>query len=102
MDFYKENIQSDGSLDKLNLIFLVRQYLQIKDLIGYTWSPTSPMRTLKYFLSDSVKHRSRVHQLAFIGELLQAKVKNRVFVKLDISHKDHSPDYSIYFGRALI
>ena len=44
------------------------------------------MRTLKYFLADADKHKSRLRQLDFIGALLQAKVKNRVFVKLDIRY----------------
>ena len=70
-------------------------------MVGDTWSPTASMRTLKYFLSDAAKHRTRVHQLYFIGEFLQAKVKNRVFVKLDIRYTDYFPGYSHYFGRAL-
>ena len=48
----------------------------------YTWSPTALMRTF-LFLEDAVKHKARVHQLDFIGELLQAKVKNIISVKLD-------------------
>ena len=32
---------------------------------------------------------------------MQAKVKNRVFVKLDIRYKDYFPEYAKYFGRAL-
>ena len=60
------------------------------------------MRTLKYFLSDATKHKGRVHQLNFIGSFLQAKVKNRVFVKLDIRYTDYFPEYAKYFGRALI
>ena len=47
------------------------------------------------------KKRARVHQLDFIGEFLQAKVKNRVFVKLDMRYADYFPEYSQYFGRAL-
>ena len=42
------------------------------------------MRTLKYFLADVAKHKAGVHQLDFIEALLQAKVKNRVFVKLEV------------------
>ena len=53
-------------------------------MIGDTWSPTASMRTLKYFLADAAKHKESVHQLDFIGALLQANVKNRVFVKLDM------------------
>ena len=47
MDVYKAKIQSDGSLDKLKLIILVRGDLQNKEMFGDTWSPTSSMRTLK-------------------------------------------------------
>ena len=32
---------------------------------------------------------------------MQAKVKNRVFVKLDIMYTDYFPEYAQYFGRAL-
>ena len=42
-----------------------------------------------------------MHQLYFIGELLQEKVKNRVFVKLDCRYADYFPEYSNYFRRAL-
>ena len=84
MDVYKAKIQSDGSLDKLKLIIVVRGDMQNKELVGDTWSPTASMRTLKYLLVYATKHKARVHQLDFIGELLQAKVKNIVFVKLDI------------------
>ena len=54
-----------------------------------------------YLPADSAKHKAIVHQLDFIGELLQAKVKNRVFVKLDIRYTDYFPEYAEYFGRAL-
>ena len=59
------------------------------------------MRTLLYFLVDVTKHKARFHQLDFIGEFLQAKVKNRVFVKLDIRYTDYFPEYPNYFERAL-
>ena len=59
------------------------------------------MRNLKYFLADSAKHKARVHQLDFIGAFLQAKVKNRLFVKLDMRYADYFPEYVQYFGRAL-
>ena len=32
---------------------------------------------------------------------MQSKVKNRVFVKLDIRYIDYFPEYAKYFGRAL-
>ena len=70
-------------------------------MVGDTWSPTASMRTFKYFLADAAKHKSRVHQLYFIGEFLQAKVNNIVFVKLDMRYTDYFPEYAQYFGRAL-
>ena len=60
------------------------------------------MRTLKYFLEYAAKNKLRLHQLDFIGSLLQAKVNNRVFVKLDGRYVDSFPEYLNDFGRALI
>ena len=60
------------------------------------------MSNLKYFLLDVVKHKERVHQLYFIGVLLQPKFKNRLFVKLDSRYAAYFPEYSNYFGRALM
>ena len=71
MDVYKAKIQSDGSLDKLKFRILVREDLQNKEMVGDTWSPTASMRTLKYFLADATKQKTRVHQLYFIGAFLQ-------------------------------
>ena len=70
-------------------------------MVGDTWSPTASMRTLKYFLADAAKQKEKFHQLDFIRAFLQAKVKNRVFVKLDIMYTDYFPEYAKYFGRAL-
>ena len=89
-------------LTSCSLIIVVRGDFQNKEMVGDNWSPTASMRNLKYFLFDAVKHKARVHQLDFIGEFLQAKVKNRVFVKLDIRYTYYSPEYTKYFGRALI
>ena len=102
MDVYKTKIQADGSLDKLKLKIVVRGDLQNKELVGDTCSPTASMRTLKYFLADGTKHKARVHQLDFIVAFLQAKIKKRVFVKLDIIYTDYFPEYAKYFGRSLI
>ena len=55
----------------------------------------------QYFLSDVGKHRARFHQLDFIGAFLQAKVKNRVFVILNMRYANYFPEYSQYFGRAM-
>ena len=70
-------------------------------MVGDTWSPTASMRALHYFLADAPKYKARFHQLYFIGTFLQAKVKNRVFVKLDMRYADFFPEYAQYFGRAL-
>ena len=59
------------------------------------------MGTLKYFLSDAAKHKAKVHQLYFIGAFLKERLKNRVFVILDIRYTDYFPEYAKYFGRAL-
>ena len=94
MDVYKAKIQSDGSLDKLKLRILVGGDMQNKEMVGNTWSPTASMRTLKYFLEDAAKHKSRFHKLDFIGSFLKYKVKNRVFVKLDIRYTEYFPKYA--------
>ena len=70
-------------------------------MIGDTWSLTACMRTLKYFSEDVAKHKERVHELDFIGAFLQAKFKNRVFVKLNIRYIDYLSEHAKYFGRAL-
>ena len=56
------------------------------------------MRTLKDFLEDSAKHKTRVHQLGFIGAFFQEKSRNRVFVKVDSRSGDYFPEYSNYVG----
>ena len=70
-------------------------------MVGDIWSPTASIRTFKYSLADAAKHKSRVHQLDFIGAFLQAKYKNRVFVKLGMRYADYFPEYAQYFGIAL-
>ena len=70
-------------------------------MVGDTWSPTASMRNLNYFLEDAVKQKARVHQLNIIVAFLQAKVKNRVFVKLDMRYAYYFPEYSQYIERAL-
>ena len=67
---------------------MVRGYLQNEELVGNTWSPTSSMRTLKYFLEDEAKHKARFYQLDIIRAFLQENFKIRVFVKLDSRYTD--------------
>ena len=52
-------------------------------------------------MSDAVKHKATEHQLYFIGSLLQEKVNNGLFVKLDGRYKYYFPEETNYFGRAL-
>ena len=52
-------------------------------------------------MADANKHKERVYKLYFIGSFLQAKVKNRVFVKLDIRYTDYFLECAKYSGRAL-
>ena len=59
------------------------------------------MRTLKYFLVDANKQKARVHKLDFIGAFLQAKLKNRVFVKLYCRYTYYFTEYAKYSGEAL-
>ena len=84
----KGKIQSDGSIDKIKLKIVVGEYFQNKEIVGVTWSAISSMRTLKYFLVDTTKHKARVYQLNCIGAFLQAKLNNRVFVKLNSIYAD--------------
>ena len=70
-------------------------------MVGDTWSPTASMRNLKYFLAGVTKHKAIVHQLYLIWAFLQAKVKNRLFLKLDSIYTDYFPEYAKYFGIAL-
>ena len=90
--FYKAKIQSDGIIDKLKLRIAVIGYLQKKELVVDTWSPTASMRNFIYLLADEVKHKARVHQLYCIGALLQAKVKNKIFRKLESRYADYFPE----------
>ena len=80
-------------MNKLKLRIVVRGDLQKKEMIGDTWSPTASMRTFKYFLADTAKHKAIFHQLDFICAFLQANVNNRVFVKLDMRYAAYFPEY---------
>ena len=56
MDVYKVKIQSDGILQELKFRIVVGAYLYNNEMIGYTWSPTAPMRTLAFFLVYAAKN----------------------------------------------
>ena len=54
-----------------------------------------PLGLLNNYLADAIKNKARVNQLYFIGEFLQAKVKNRVFVKLDSRYAEYLQNIKI-------
>ena len=66
VDVYKTNIQSDGSLDKLKLVLVVRGYLHNKEIIEDAWDPTASTMILGYLLADAANNKERMHQLDFI------------------------------------
>ena len=68
--------------------------MQNKELVGDICSTTASMSNLKYLLADAVKQNAIVHQLGFIGAFLKGKVKNMIFVKLDIRYAGYFPEYS--------
>ena len=78
MNVYKSNIQSDVNTGRLKLRIVVRGYLHIKVIIGYTWDLTVPMKTLRYFLGNSARHKARVQQFDFIGSFIQANIIHRI------------------------
>ena len=80
---------------------MVRGDLQNKEIVGDNWSPTASISTMKHFLVVAAKHKARVHQFDFIGVLLQEKVKNKVFVKLDSRYVDFFLEYLNLFGISL-
>ena len=67
MVVYKVNIQYDGSLDQLQLRNVLRGDFLNKEMIVDTWSLTSSVRTLDYYLADASKNKSILHQLDYIG-----------------------------------
>ena len=73
MDVYKAKIQSDGSLDKIKLINVVRGDLHNMELVGYTWSPTASMRTLKYLLADATNTQGNSSSIRSHWSILSIK-----------------------------
>ena len=79
MYVYKAKIKSDGSLDKLKLRIVVRGDLQNKELVGDTWSPTSSIRTLKYFLQGLYSIRPEAYDpniTGIMGDVSRCRAMN--------------------------
>ena len=73
MDLYKEKNQSDGSLDKLKLIVVVRGDLHNEELVGDNWSPTASTRTLKYFSVIFCQEQVKIASVIFYWSILTGK-----------------------------
>ena len=69
-------------------------------MVGYTQYPIASMSNLKYSLSYAANHKSRVHQLDFIGSFIQANIKHRV-LKLDSRHGKYFLWHDNYSGTPL-
>ena len=80
-------------------LFFTRCAVQHIGLLKENIEGSVPISRVSVFTGESpnlladvaAKHKSRVHQLDSIGAFLKAKVKNRVFVKLDIRYTDYFP-----------
>ena len=61
-------------------------------MVGYIWSRTASMSTLKYFLVYSSKYKAKVHQFDFIWSFLQDSVNQRVFKRCteDMDNTSHN------------
>ena len=57
MDVYYSKIKYDGIIDKLKFRIVFIGDLQKNKIIGDTWAPKAPIRTLKYFLVDYSTHK---------------------------------------------
>ena len=57
---------------------VVRGDFQNKVMIVDTWDTSASMRTMKYFLADSAKHKAIVHPLYFNEEFLQVNFRHIV------------------------
>ena len=82
MDVYMTKIKSDGILDKLKFMIVVRGDFQNKEIIGDTCYSTASTSTLEYLPAYTSKQNSRVHQFYFIGSFLKVNVKHGIFAKL--------------------
>ena len=81
---------------------MVKGFLHNEGLLKTPGHQQIPLGLTKFVLVDAVKNKAIVYQLDFIGALLQAKVNNRVFVKLESRYTDYFPEYLSCSERDLI
>ena len=99
MEDLRVKILENGFLDKLKLRIVVRGDLQKKLLeLVNNWSPTASHRSLKLFLANACKYKSRVRALDFIGAYLQALMQTEVWIMLPEYYTTLFPKYKEYFG----
>ena len=98
---YKAKLNADGSLNKLKTRIVVRGDLQKLRPGENTWSPTASMRLLKTFVASATQEGKEIKQVDFIAAFIQARVRERVFVKLSEDLAAACPEYSHMFGRPL-
>ena len=82
IDIYKSKIQSDGSLDKIKLIIVVRGDLQNEKLVVDTWSPTASMRNLKYFFGRCDQTQRKSSLIIFHWSIHASKNKEQSICKV--------------------
>jgi hypothetical protein len=98
METFKVKVKSDGSLDKLKMLLVVRGDLQDKNITEDKWSPTASFHSLKMFLAHAARTKARVKQLDFVGAFLQAKMRTRMFVTIPKIYGILFPEYCQYCG----
>ena len=99
---FKEKITSSGKLEKLKARFCARGDME-KDIPGEdNWSSCVSQRTVRMFLAHATKEKRTVLQLDFIGSYLQARMRARMFIKLQPELAKFFPDLSEYFFKALL
>ena len=98
---YKAKLNADGSLNKLKSRIVVRGDLQKLRPGEDTWSPTASMRLLKTFVAAATQEGKEIKQVDFIAAFIQAKVRERVFVKLSEDLATICPQYAHLIGRPL-
>ena len=104
MEANKIKLNKDGKLDKLKTRLCVRGDIQKKITpdMEDSHSPAAAYRMLKMFLAHAAARRSKVFQGDVIGAFLQAKMRSRVFVKLNKIYGEVFPEFADYCGIPLL
>ena len=101
MTTYKTKIISDGTIDKLKCLIVVRGHMQGNSGTTDTWTPTASTRLLRIFCAEAAWCAARIKQLDFVGAFLQARTRSHIFVKLPAKYGELYSEFSKYCGCAL-